>query len=72
MSERIKQWWRDHAEYASGLSRAAWDELDAAIREDENSRLERFCSQCGLPESWHNACADFSPFPADAACGEKP
>ena len=39
MSERIKQWWREHAVSASYIVKQDWDELDEAIRENERTRL---------------------------------
>lgn len=41
MSERIKSWWRRNLPHLGPLpiTRAEWDELDAAIREDERAKV---------------------------------
>jgi len=39
MSERIKNWWKLNGLAAAGISKKQWDELDAAIREDERKRI---------------------------------
>lgn len=38
MNERIKSWWKLNGLAAAGISKQQWDELDAAIREDERVR----------------------------------
>ncbi len=56
MTDRIKRWWKLNGLAAAGISKPQWDELDAAIREDERQRvraetLREVANEIGLASS---------------------
>lgn len=57
MSDRIWLRWRRHGDALAltRISKSAWDELDAAIREDERARIPRLNGRaryCELCRRW--------------------
>jgi hypothetical protein len=54
--ERIKAWWRKNGLKASVIPKLEWDELDAAIRADEDERRTyRQPPSCATCKFWRKA-----------------